>query len=144
MRKDKWKKEEKRLCAKAEKHIGKHIEGCRICQKSFDSAKDFDIPTSPMCNTLMQELRQHVDSCGECSTGEKKWNDDAIPITTEMRLAVSQLQSGKMPDMGLMKTVASQLMKELDLTSDEIGKMQQAAQDKVKGFLKDRFGNEQV
>lgn len=142
MRKDKWKEEEKRLCNKAEKHIGRHIEGCLICQKSFESAHGFNIPTSPMCNTLMQELRQHVDSCKECSTGEKKWNDDAIPITPEMRLAVSQLQNGKMPDVGLMKTVASQLMKELDLTSDEIGKMQQAAQDKVKGFLKDKFDHE--
>lgn len=144
MRKDKHHESEKKLCDKAEQAIDEHVKNCRICQKSFDSAKHFNIPTSPPCNNFLKELRKHVDNCSECQTGEKKWNEDAIPITPDMRLLVSQMQEGKMPDVELMKSVASSLMKELGLSSDEIGRMNQAAQDKVKELLKRKSNSEQV
>lgn len=144
MRKDKWKQDEKNLCKQAEGMMEEHVSNCNVCKTSFESSQAFGIPTSPPCNKMLTILRSHVDSCNECQNGQRKWNDDSIPITPEMRLVVSQLQSGKMPEIGLMKSVASQLTKELGLTSDEIGRMNETAREKVNKFLKGRFGNEQV
>src|SRR5574337_1460105 len=98
MKKDKWEKEEKHICIKAEIMMDEHVPNCSICKTSFESSQQFGIPTSPPCNKMLNKLKLHVDCCKECQTGQKKWNDDAIPITPEMRLIVSQLQSGKLPD----------------------------------------------
>lgn len=135
MRKDKYRPEEKRLCQDQEQLIIEHTNQCHICKTSFKEYKHFGVSHTPPCKEFTNQLRKHVDNCGICGTANKKWNEDAISITPEMRQITGELIKGKIPDVGLLKKVASYLFGELQMTPDEIHDMSAKAENEVKKSL---------
>ena len=91
-RKPIWSESEKQLCLDAEKMIDSHVQGCKTCQASFKSYKDnMNIPMTPPCQEFNTNLKIHISMCQFCTNANKKWNDDAIPITNEIRQGVAVL-----------------------------------------------------
>lgn len=135
MIKDKYRPEEKRLCQSQEQLIISHTNICHICKTSFKEYKTFGVSNTPPCKEFMKQLQKHVSNCGTCGTANKKWNEDAIPITPEMRQVTGDLMKGKLPDVSVLKKVSSYLFEKLNMTSDEIGKMSKEADKLVRDSL---------
>ena len=92
-----WKKpkhpdSEKELCNEQKKLIEDHLKVCAICAKSMQTYKEnMNIPLSPPCGMMIEQLQKHIDHCIICNDANNKWNKDSIPITNSMRKAVSLL-----------------------------------------------------
>ena len=95
-KREKWKPEEKILCNFQVNFINSHVDKCSICAKSMESYKNnFGIALTPPCKSFTEQMKKHIESCPICNTVNKKWNDDSIPITNEMRKGVETLSKLK-------------------------------------------------
>ena len=135
MRKDKYSSKEKRLCQSQEQLIIQHTNICHVCKTSFKEYKAFGVSNTPPCKDFMNQLKKHISNCGTCGTANKKWNEDAIPITPEMRQVTGDLMKGKIPDVSILKRVASHLFGKLEMSSDEIHDMSAKADNEVRKSL---------
>ena len=111
---NKYRPEEKKLCNEQVLIIKLHLSSCGICKSSFDSGKTYGIPTKPACKEFMEALKTHVEHCYICNQANKKWNVDAIPVSDKIRLVVSRMESGKMPNIEDLKTVGQEIMDKLN------------------------------
>lgn len=77
-------------------YIEIHRKGCVICQASYESyLANMNIPMTPPCNTFMENMKSHIESCDICNNANKKWNEDAIPVTDSMRKGVCSIRQVK-------------------------------------------------
>lgn len=136
MRKNKHPDSEKQLCQYQEQVINQHLQSCHICQQSKKEYDSFGVSSTPPCKRFMEQLGKHIESCHTCNKANKNWNDDAFPTTQDMRDVVGSLSKGKLPDISKLKNVASHLIKELELSSDEVRQIQEKAEDSVRKGLK--------
>lgn len=91
-----WKKEKhniesKELCQDIRNDIEKHCKTCNICKKSMDEYIKMKISNTPPCNMFGNYMKEHIKICPICNTAQNKWNEDAIPITPELRKAITTL-----------------------------------------------------
>ena len=135
MRKEKWSNSEKRLCQTQEILIMQHAEVCSICKQSFKEYKKFGMSNTPPCKDFVNKLKSHINNCDICNQAKKKSDEDAIPITSEMRQVVGDLSKGKLPEISITKKVASHLFHELELSSDEIKKASELTDKAVRDSL---------
>ncbi len=136
MKKEKYTPKEKTLCQKQVAMIEAHCRICSICRKSKEEYdKCHEIPTTPPCYQFIQELDRHIQGCKECSLANQKWNEDSIPVSPEIRQVASDLGNGRMPKLSMLREAASQLIKSLDMSSDEV----RQAREKAESLFKKRF-----
>ena len=91
-RKPKWSESEKQLCLDAQTMIDSHVQGCSVCQLSFKSYQaNMNIPMTPPCSQFTTNLKIHISMCQYCNSANKKWNEDSIPVTNEIRQGVAVL-----------------------------------------------------
>ena len=120
LRKDKYSQNQKRLCQQQELITENHVKSCFICDKSFKEYEKFGISNTPPCRYFQKELEKHVNSCNVCNQAKEKYLEDGVKIIPEMRIITAHLSEGKLPDVSIMKRVATYLFKELNMSSDEI------------------------
>ena len=106
--------EEKTLCNEQVLIIKLHVSNCAICKSSFESGKTYGIPTKPACKEFMTALKTHVEHCYTCHQTNKKWNDDAIPVSDKLRMVAAKMESGKMPAIEDLKSVGQEIMDKLN------------------------------
>ena len=49
------------------------------------------IANTPPCKMFENYMRKHIELCPICNSAQNKWNDDAIPITPELRKSITTL-----------------------------------------------------
>jgi hypothetical protein len=115
----KWSDKEKKLCQEQENLINNHIATCSICKASFDSYnKNFGIASTPPCNQFTSQMKDHISKCQTCNQANKKWNDDAISTTPEMRSISNKLGKGIMPSKMELENLTRDLKEKLGVKDD--------------------------
>lgn len=134
MRLPKHSESEKRLCQHMESLIDKHTSECMICKKSREEYTKFGVSSTPMCKSFETRLRSHINMCGFCQGVNKRWNEDAIPTTNEMRQVTAILSKGQLPNPVLLNKVRDYLMEKLELNSLEINQLSTNIEKVVRGI----------
>lgn len=103
------------LCQAQQDFIDDHRETCPVCKESYRQyIKNHNIPTHPPCKRFEEQMKNHLSSCVTCKAVNKKWNDNAIDVTPELRQVAIDIGDNKIPD----KKVLGKAIKHL---TDKLG-----------------------
>src|SRR5690242_13972352 len=84
-----------KLCDIQEALIQIHLQECAICRDSLESYNsNYHIAQTPCCQAFLNGLQEHVEKCNICSKVNKEWNENAIPVSNEMRLITGRMVKG--------------------------------------------------
>lgn len=110
---------EKQLCQTQTSFIENHPKECNICKASLESYnKSFGIAQTPPCKQFMEQMQSHIPNCKICSKANKNWNDDAIPISENMRTIAGKLGRGQMPSAMELENIKRELKEKLGVKED--------------------------